>query len=329
MGLWPILTVLARGSDMTMVSDARARTSFRATTGLLAGLVMLLAGSSQASDHGITGKKLALKPTKFVVVSKDGNAHGAGSPVCPAADSSLILADGVHTHTFTLPCANWSDRGTIFKYRNASAATGPAQIIVAKGGTGRLRVVGRGLGGFPIPNGPATIDAILKIGGTIEHYCMAFTGTGSGTSLLVRNAPAAACPVCGNNTVEVGESCDGSAAPDCPGECQPDCTCPPPVCGNAVREGPEACDGTDATACPGSCQSDCTCPSPCSGAPGDATGCQAFGTMPQCAACCAEDEECLICAQAFDNGCSDPISNDHCSLALTVVGCAAVCCTAP
>jgi len=301
----------------------------RVRLGAIAALLLLIGGTSHAADHGITAKKFALKPATFVAVSKDAAARAAASPACPAADSSLTLADGVHTQTFALPCANWSDRGTSFKYRNASAGNGPSLVKLASSAAGRLRIVGHGLGGFAIPDGPATIAAVLELAGTSERFCMAFTGTGNGRVFLVRNAPAASCPVCGNNTLEAGEACDGSAAPDCPGECQADCTCPPPVCGNNVREASEACDGTDASACPGACAADCTCGSPCSSGPGDAAACQAFGTVPACTACCSEDEECLACVQAFDNGCSDPVSNDHCSLALTVVGCAATCCPAP
>ena len=93
-----------------------SRYSLRAVQGLLAGFVMLVAGSGNATDHGITGKHLILKASKFALVSRDANAHASGSPVCPAADSSLTFADGVHTQTFTLPCANWSDRGRLATY---------------------------------------------------------------------------------------------------------------------------------------------------------------------------------------------------------------------
>lgn len=37
---------------------------------------------------------------------------------------------------------------------------------------------------------------------------------------------ALACPVCGNNTDEDGEQCDGTADAACPGGCQADCSCP-------------------------------------------------------------------------------------------------------
>jgi len=305
---------------------AAARCASGAVGGLLAGFLILVAGSASAAEHGITGDKLLLKGSKFVLLSRDASALASGSPVCPAPDSSLTFADGVHMHTFTLPCANWSDHRTMLTYKDASALGGPSLVKLARGGTGRLRVTGWGLGGFPIPNGTATIDVVLDLGGAIDRYCMAFSGVGDGYRLLVRHAGAGSCPVCGNNTIEAGETCDGTADAACHGECLSDCSCPAPICGNNVREGSEACDGTDATACQGACRSDCTCPPPCPTTPGDATACEAFGSVPQCFACCADDEECLICANAFALGCGDPMANDNCTLAVTTVGCGAACC---
>ena len=176
----------------------RARFALKAVIGVLTVLAMVVAGSAGAADHAITGKKLRLKTSKFALLSRDANAHTTAAPVCPAADSSLTVADGVHTQTFTLPCANWSDRGTLAMYKDAFAALGPSQLKIAKGGAGRLKVVGSGLGGFPVPNGPATISVVLDLGGTIDRYCMAFTGTGDGDDFRVRNAPAGTCPACGD-----------------------------------------------------------------------------------------------------------------------------------
>lgn len=74
-------------------------------------------------------------------------------------------------------------------------------------------------------------------------------------------------PVCGNDVLEAGEGCDGVAVGNCPtGSCDPDCTCPDPVCGNDLIEDGEECDGTDVGACPtGSCAVGCTCPDPICG----------------------------------------------------------------
>ena len=106
-------------------------------------------------------------------------------------------------------------------------------------------------------------------------------------------------PICGNDTVEGTEQCDGTDDAACPGQCiaqgQPDeCTCPaPPGCGNNIREGAEQCDGTDATACPGQCQANCTCPLVC----GD--------TFPVCDGPCPNPgEECVNTGTACE--CIEP-----------------------
>ncbi|MFW2387110.1 MAG: lysyl oxidase family protein [Polyangiales bacterium] len=66
--------------------------------------------------------------------------------------------------------------------------------------------------------------------------------------------------VCGDDIMEGSEACDGTDDTACPGLCLADCNCS--VCGDDVSEGTEACDGADDAACPGLCQSDCTCPPP-------------------------------------------------------------------
>ncbi|MFQ5494210.1 MAG: IPTL-CTERM sorting domain-containing protein, partial [Phycisphaerae bacterium] len=97
-------------------------------------------------------------------------------------------------------------------------------------------------------------EVLLRIGG--------FADSGTGTVNLTCTASG---PVCGNNTTEAGEQCDGTDDAACPGLCQADCTCgtPPPICGdNLVNQASEACDGTDDAACPGLCLADCSCGSP-------------------------------------------------------------------
>lgn len=69
----------------------------------------------------------------------------------------------------------------------------------------------------------------------------------------------ATAPVCGNNTKEVGEDCDGTDSAYCSGLCAGSCTCPAPACGNNVVEVGEHCDGASAGVCPGACDGDCTC----------------------------------------------------------------------
>jgi len=67
------------------------------------------------------------------------------------------------------------------------------------------------------------------------------------------------CPGCGNAQVDPGEQCDGNADAACPGQCLGTCQCPSATCGNGAKEFGEACAGTDDDTCPGSCQPDCTC----------------------------------------------------------------------
>jgi len=66
------------------------------------------------------------------------------------------------------------------------------------------------------------------------------------------------CPVCGNDTTEGVEQCDGTDDVACPGLCEPDCTCAT-ECGNDLLELGEECDGIDDAACPGACQINCSC----------------------------------------------------------------------
>ena len=76
---------------------------------------------------------------------------------------------------------------------------------------------------------------------------------------MASNCPA---PICGDNIINrLAEVCDGTADAACPGQCLPDCTCPPvPICGdNIVNRPEEVCDGTDDEACPGQCTIECTC----------------------------------------------------------------------
>ena len=89
-------------------------------------------------------------------------------------------------------------------------------------------------------------------------------GSGSGQYQVTTTVFGGDPPVCGNNTVEYGEECDGSADDACPGLCEGGCTCPAPVCGNDVVESGEVCDGSDDSACPGECDGSCACPSTCS-----------------------------------------------------------------
>ena len=86
--------------------------------------------------------------------------------------------------------------------------------------------------------------------------------------------------VCGNNSVDFGEQCDGTGLPQCgagqtcsaPGNGD-QCTCTPVICGDGFKAAAEQCDPgappstpADDDACPGECQAAlCTCPAPVCG----------------------------------------------------------------
>jgi cysteine-rich repeat protein len=64
-------------------------------------------------------------------------------------------------------------------------------------------------------------------------------------------------PVCGNGTVENGESCDDGTNSGAYGGCKPDCT-PAPRCGDGVVDDGEECDDEFNTGNYGGCRPDCT-----------------------------------------------------------------------
>lgn len=167
--------------------------------GVLAIAAQLLGfGAAIALDAPITGKRLLLKSTpKLVLLAKDAAIDITGlDPRCPAPDSSLTMDDGVNTATLVLPCGNWIANSveTLYSFRNPSAPAGPSVVKLAKVRAGYFKVVGSDLGGLPIPNGAATIDVVLNLAGITRRYCMTFTGTGDGSKLVTKDAPAGSCP---------------------------------------------------------------------------------------------------------------------------------------
>jgi hypothetical protein len=61
-------------------------------SGLLA--ILLVGGGAQATDQGISGKKLLLKEGKIVLLSKDPSISIADSDPVVGADSSISFNDG-------------------------------------------------------------------------------------------------------------------------------------------------------------------------------------------------------------------------------------------
>jgi hypothetical protein len=297
-------------------------------------IAVLGIGPAGGTDQGITGKKLLLKSSKFVLLSKDPGITHAGSNPVGAADSSITFDDGSGPVTVALPANLWTvnTAATLFKYKNPDAPAGPSLAKSAKVKSGLLKAVGKGAP-VAVPNGPASIDVVFTLDGGTNKYCMTFTGTGDGTKFLVKDASAGMCPGgagCGNNIKEGAEQCDGSDATACPGTCQVDCTCPVQACGNNIREGAEVCDGSDATACPGECQADCACPTNCPATGGDDTVCLAFSDAAgACQACVDAINPFSVCYVALGSSCANASFNDSCSAQVNTFGCAAQCCPAP
>jgi hypothetical protein len=197
-------TASSRGVSVGMERITGALSSLRGAPWILSACLLLSTGTANAADRGIPGKKLLLKETRFVLLSKDASIAVSSSPPCPAADSSLTFDDGVHSHTFALPCTNWSDGGTVARYKNSSAPGGPSEVQVARTKTGLFEVVGKGLGGFPVPSGVATIAVVLNLAGTVDRYCMSFSGVGDGSKFIVNDAAACTGSECGNAVIDPG-----------------------------------------------------------------------------------------------------------------------------
>jgi hypothetical protein len=191
------------------------------------GVVVLTSTAVHAADQGVTGKKLLLKDSpKMVLLSKDAlvvpAAIGSASdPRCVAdggggLGGSVGLFSGTTNATLTMPCANWSanSAGTLYKYKDAAGVP-----KVGKVKAGLLKVMSLGLGGFPVPNGAATINVEVTIG--TDKYCMSFSGSGDGDKFLVKDTSAGSCsPTCAGQLVggfcwflgASGASCDATCA---------------------------------------------------------------------------------------------------------------------
>jgi hypothetical protein len=281
----------ARGLKEDPMKDRVAFVHCSLVAGLSLLAVVLLGSGAQAADHDVIGKKLLLKSSpKMVLLSKDpavaAGANGSSADPRCAPDGgglggSITLDDGTNNVTVSMPCANWitNGPGPLYKYKDASGVPKVGKIKA-----GLLKVVSLGLGAFPVPNGPATVDVDVSVGS--DRYCMTFSGTGDGSKFLVK----------GNTT---------------PGICG--------VCGNDVQEGTEDCDGADSAACFSACNSDCTCapPGQCPVDGATGTACQK-SAQPLCYDCCTSNGTCFsACGDAVVNfACSNAASNDSCAQAV-------------
>ena len=141
-----------------------------------ASLALFLATNANAANVGVTGKKFLLKANpKMLLLSKDAlvvpGANGSSSdPRCVAdggsgSGASVTLNDRTRAlATLGMPCANWSanSAGTLYKYKNTS---GTPKVVKVKAGL--LKIVSPGMGGFPVPNGAATVSVQVSLDLTI------------------------------------------------------------------------------------------------------------------------------------------------------------------
>lgn len=149
-----------------------------------------------AAEQGIAGKKLLLKSSgTLVLLAKDPGISVTGLDPAGGSDSAISFDDGANAATLSLPASHWSANasGSLFKYRNTSAPSGPSAVKIATVKAGLLKVVAKSLP-VPVPNGPRTINAVLRLDGGTTAYCMTFTGTGDGARFLVKDAATGICP---------------------------------------------------------------------------------------------------------------------------------------
>lgn len=185
----PLTDGRAWGEPMT-------RIRFSGLCAWLAGVLALAALPARAAEHTIVGKKLLMKSTpKLIVLSKDPGVVIGGSNPATGADSSITFDNGTNSATLSLPASHWkaNGSGTLFSYKNSDAPGGPSVVKAAKVKAGLLKVTAKGLP-IPVPNGPASIDVIVRLDGASNIYCMTFTGSGDGNTFQVKNAAAFGCP---------------------------------------------------------------------------------------------------------------------------------------
>lgn len=151
-----------------------------------------------------------------------------------------------------------------YKYSLFSLGNADDEVVLMSGGQEIDRVNYDGGPLFPDPNGasmnldPSATTAIGNDSST--NWCTAKTAFGSG-DLGTPGAANTTCAVCGNNIVEVGESCDDGNQLPADG-CEPDCTLSTAFCGNGTLDEGEECDNgmNNSNTTPDACRTDCTLP---------------------------------------------------------------------
>jgi len=274
------------------------------------GLAANRAEAANQPDQLISGKKLMIvhksdtSKGKMIFLSKDTGfalPDASNDPTLNGATLTVLdLGTGGSSVTLTLDKTRWTALNGGFKYTGQTGD--PCKTIIIKQGK-LIKGVCKGAAITLTPPLVGAAGVILRVGSTTIRYCAEFTNptknSGSGPDGTFKaksaNAPAA-CPLCGNGTLDQDEQCDdgNNVSGDC---CSATCSKEPngnpcsdgnpctendscvagmcvgsPTCGNgAVDAGcGEQCDLPDDSACPGLCMGDCTCaPAPtCSADPG-------------------------------------------------------------
>ena len=265
----------------------------RALAAVILALVAAVAEIAYAADQPISLKRVVLRRSSsgaesLVIISKDPNflfpaIGGADDPTQPGGGATLELLnpDGANA-TLVMPAGDgapgWTaSDGAIdrFRFSNDAAPDGFSSVRAALLRQGRvLRITGPEVG-LPLDVSLGRLVVRLTTGslrscGVLDAASIVRDVPGQ---FVARNAAApvaADCsdlslglPACGNGMQELAEQCDGGDAPSCPGQCQPDCTCPP-TCGDGiVNQSSEQCDvPSGSEQCPSTsfgCRADCTC----------------------------------------------------------------------
>src|SRR5215472_13614967 len=176
------------------MNTSKAQSAVKALITASAAITLLGIGTANATDQGITGKKLLIKSGKFVLLSKDPSISITGSDAVGGADSTITFDAGGGPVSLALPKALWAANGggTLFKYKNPDAPNGPSVVNGVKIAGGMLKAGGKGAP-LAVPNGAASINVVLSLDGGTNKYCMTFVGTGDGTKFLVKDATAGTC----------------------------------------------------------------------------------------------------------------------------------------
>lgn len=258
----------------------------------------------------------------------------------------------------------WNAGSGTYRYANRLAPAGPSPVRTLTLRQGRvLKVNAKDLSlSLAAPLGSVGIRVTMGSTRTCAFFGGASIVSDQSGSFVARNAAVGGltdcsdyslglAPVCGNDLLEPGETCDGAATGACPGACEADCTCEP-YCGDGALDTGEECDGTvfgsstlnqactylEGLATP-ACQDDCSCCAlgVCSAFGFDAACCPGTYCPPRIGPnsisfctptppSCSQPEDCPPGSFCFvDMTCRTPncSTNEECSPGVCILG---ICC---